>query len=178
MQHILSIDPSGDIRGDTGISLIGYDDNTPAHGVASWAIPGGIEAFRTWLDNLTDQFGDYVYIGPTGEWADDWLPRLLGEAVRIDIVIVEQFINRQIKGADISPLGMQYIVQWVWPNAVLSPASGKNTAVPDSVLKALGLYDDKSHHHDVREASRHAVWWLKKQKHLPTLKEAYPNVGS
>lgn len=175
MQHILSIDPSGDIRGDTGISVIGYDDNTPAHGVASWAIPGGIESFRGWSTEQTNRFAGYTYIDPTGEWGDGWLDED-GSAVHIDTVIVEQFVNRQIKGADISPLGMQYIVQWVWPDAVLSPASGKNTAVPDSVLKALGLYDDKSHHHDVREASRHAVWWLKKQKHLPTLKVAYPDV--
>lgn len=166
MNTILSIDPSGSQNGHTGISLLEYTDTDPVREITSWAITGGIAGFRDWYDTYTYS----IWVDPTGEWLDGWLD---GSAVQVDTVVVEQFINRNIRGADISPLGMQYIVQWLWPDAVLSPAGGKNTAVSDAVLKKFDLYADGSHHHDVREARRHGVWWLKKQGHLPTLRKGW-----
>ena len=157
---VLSIDPSGDQRGHTGISLLAYSDTEAVHELASWAVTGGIEPFRRWYETTVQQ----RFFIPVD-----------GYPTPIDTVVVEHFVNRHIKGADISPLGMEYIVRWLWPEAVLSPASGKNTAVSDPALKRLGLYEDKSHHHDVREARRHGVWYVKRQRHLPTLKEAWGN---
>lgn len=172
MGTILSIDPSGSQNGHTGISLLEYTDTDPVREIASWAVMGGIEGFRGWLDPYATVGIYATYVDPTGEWSDGWLDEG-GTPVEVNTVIVEQFINRNIRGADISPLGMQYIVQWLWPNAVLSPAGGKNTAVSDTVLKKFDLYADGSHHHDVREARRHGVWWLKKQGHLPTLRKGW-----
>lgn len=154
MRTILSIDPSGDPRGHTGISLIGYDEINHAHALAGWAVQGGVDGFRDWYAYLPSELDP-----ASSRWVEP----------KFDTVIVEQFIDRQIRGADRSALLVEGVVRYLWPNVVLSPASGKNTAVPDATLKRLGLYDDKSHHHDVREANRHAVRWLKNQGHKPTL---------
>lgn len=168
MKTILSIDPSGDERGHTGIALLGYDDTTPAHLLASWAVPGGIEQFRDWWKG---QFPQWVH-RPTLQYAPG-----CGE-VWVNTVIVEHFVNRAIRGADISPLGMEYIVRWLWPDAVLSPASGKNTAIPDSAMYAAGFEKTMfpgDHHADRWEALRHGLVWLKnKERHLPTLLKLFP----
>jgi len=163
MTTILSIDPSGDPRGDTGIVFIEYTDATPAHALGGWAVQGGIEGFRDWVETHIDD-DEFVWPGTPSAYEP------------IDTVIVEQFIDRQIGGADRSALLVEGIVRYLWPDVVLSPASGKNTAVPDATLKRLGLYDDDSHHHDVREASRHAVRWLKNQGHIPTLMAGWSKV--
>lgn len=178
MKTILAIDPSGDARGMTGIALVGYDDTTAAHGLASWAIEGGIEPFREWVNAYVSHPNPKTWgvngslVSTTGEWNDGWAEPGV-EAYVPNTVVVEHFVQWRT-AADISPLGMEYIVRWLWPDAVLSPASGKNTAIPDTALKHLGMYEDSSHHHDVREASRHAVRWLKEQGHVPTLRKAFP----
>lgn len=163
MKTILSIDPSGSSAGHSGVALVGYGDDTPATLLASWAVQGGLEPFRKWHRG---QFPQWVH-RPSMQYVPG------ADETWVDTVIVEHFVNRNVPGADISPVGIEYVVRWLWPDAVLSPASGKNTAVPDQALKNLGMYEDKSHHHDIREASRHAIWWLKKQGHVPTLRKGW-----
>lgn len=86
-----------------------------------------------------------------------------------DIVVCERYVVFNRAG-DPSPMLIEGVIRYLYPDVVLQPASGKNTAVSDTALKRLGLYSTKGHHHDEREATRHAVWRLKKLKHLPTLR--------
>lgn len=148
MKRILSCDPGG-IGGTSGLALGEFSESQAYTSVATWAVSGDVKGFFRWLDEF-----QCVWPEP-------------------DIVVCEQFIDWNRPGADRTPLRIQGAVEYVYRDVVLQPASGKNTAVPDPVLKRLGLYEDKSHHHDVREARRHAIVYLKHHKHIPTLKAGW-----
>lgn len=149
MSRILSIDPGGK-GGDTGIVLIEYDDTQPATLVDSWAVHDGFDGFCQW-----------------------WFDYTSGNDPHVDYHIVETFVNYGRPGADLSPLLIEGVVRYTYPDVILSPASGKNIAAPDAVLRRLGLYTPGDRHRDRTEAARHAVRWLKKQGHVPTLKEGW-----
>ena len=144
-QRLLSIDPGGK-GGDTGIVLLRYTDSETPTLITSWAIGGGLGGFHDWYVNA-------------------WYG--VGFA---DTVVVEQFVHFKAVQIETTPILIEGAVRFIWPNAVLSPASGKNTAVPDEVMKRLGLYIAGDHHRDRNEACRHALRWLKNQKHIPTLR--------
>lgn len=152
--NMLVIDPGGAGKGETGIVYLwlGMDGELPPEVIDSWAVPGGLEGFREW-----EEHHYYLHAGA-------------------GTVVCEAFVNRNIPGADLTPVLIEGAVRYIRPDTVLQPAAGKNTAVPDEVLKRLGLYDlgTGDHHQDRREAARHAVWFLKKNKHLPTLKKGWP----
>lgn len=161
MKTVLSIDPSGDPRGETGIVLLGYDDDTPAHVLGSWAIPGGIGGFRDWHRN---QFPQWTHFPTICVYPGDFF---------VNTVVCEQFVDRQIMGAERSALLVEGVVRWLWPNVVLSPASGYKQAVSDDVLKRLDLWWTGDHHADRNSAARHGVRYIKNQQHVPTLKKGW-----
>ena len=141
---ILGIDPGGTPpNGTTGISVWNINTNGKLRRIWNEAVEGGFDGFCEWLHSEKPEECDYV--------------------------ICEKFVNYN-KAADVSPLLIEGVVRYVWPNVILQPASGKNTAVPDRILKENGWYDDNSHHHDVREAGRHVLYWLKKQNHPAVLR--------
>lgn len=152
MSRLLSIDPGSDAPGvvsHTGIALGEYGEDQPYTVLETWAVPGGLSGFLRWADEFTT-------IWP-----------------RPQAVVVEHFVKWRAE-ADVTPLLIEGAARTIWRHADLQPASGKNTAVSDAVLKRLGLYKDGSHHHDIREATRHALWWLKTHNHHPTLEMMYP----
>lgn len=145
-QLILSCDPGG-IGGHTGIVLLRAPTNGPVTLEDSWAVPDDMDGFLAWYDRI-------------------------GGALKPDVVICEHFVNRNIKGADLTPCFIEGAVRALWRNVVLQPASGKNTAVPNHVLERLGFPKSVfkgDHHSDRYEALRHAVWYLKARYHQPTL---------
>lgn len=87
-----------------------------------------------------------------------------------DVVVVEHYVVYN-KNGDPSPLLAEGVVRFLRPDAVLQRSSGKNTLVPDDKLKALGLWSTKGHHHDQREAIRHALVYLVQSRHRPTLRQ-------
>lgn len=152
MTTLLSIDPGGAGTGHTGIVRLWYTPTEAPLLLESWAVPDGLDGWLAWHDEYRLE--------------DHW----------IDLeVVCEHFVNRNVPGADLTPCFIEGSVRTVYRDVILQPAAGKNTAVPDTVLKRLGLYSfPGDHHHDRREAARHALWYLKKQKHIPTLKAMYP----
>ncbi len=148
MTSILSFDPAGK-GGDTGIVVLDYLSTMAPRVRESWAISGGYDAFCDWLRANDD--------------------------INADTVIVETFIHFKDIHIETTPILIEGAIRYVWPNVILSPASGKNTAVPDDVLKRLGLYFPGDHHRDRTEAARHAVRWLKNQRHIPTLRAGWPS---
>lgn len=166
MRTILSLDPSGDPRGHTGIVLLGYTETEPVTLLGAWAEPGGVDAFRDWYLRTVSQ-NKYVETPPA-------FPCEPTDQFCIDTVVVEQFVDRQIRGADRSPMLVEGVVRFLWPGVHLSPASGYKTAVPDAALKNLGLWLTGDHHNDRISAARHGVRWLKKQGHVPTIRKGFP----
>lgn len=156
MSTLLAIDPSGDPRGHTGVVEFYYDDTTPAEIVGSWAVTGGVYPFL--------------------EWASKRHP--LG---RDSLVVCEHFVPYGNKRAmDIGPAYVEGAVQaFYWPQGIrviLQRASGKNSAVPDRVMRVMGAMFEGSgdHHGDRREAARHGLMYLKHSGHQPTLMKMFP----
>lgn len=89
-----------------------------------------------------------------------------------DVTVCEKYVKFRAEG-DPTPLLIEGVVRYLRPDVHLQPASGKNTAVSNDVLRRLGLYSTTGHHLDQREAARHGVWYLKKARHVPTLRAGW-----
>lgn len=151
MTLILGIDPGG-TGGHTGAILLHYLHSDPPSLIDSWAIPGDMDSFREW-------------------WNCD------ASSYVVDVVVCEKFVNRNIAGADLTPLLFEGAVRFLVPDVVLQPASGKNTAVPDTAMNNLGFSKKEfagDHHADRWESLRHSIWYLKKNLHRPTLEKGWP----
>lgn len=158
---LLAIDP-GAKGGHTGIVLLSVPEDRSAELAESWAIPGGVGPMLDWLDRgcIRDILAD------------------------TDVVVIEHFVNRNIKGADIGPAYVEgaiqgYAAALLSAEIVLQGASGKNTAVPDHAMERAGFSKKDfqgDHHGDRFEALRHALWYLKRTDHRPTLLAMFPNV--
>lgn len=148
MTLLLGIDPGG-TGGHTGAVLLEYTAQTAPVLVNSWAVPGDMDSFREWWQSPFERM----------------------------TVVCEKFVNRNIAGADLTPLLFEGAVRYLVPDVVLQPASGKNSAVDDAAMARLGFSKKEfagDHHQDRWEALRHSLWYLKKQRHLPTLKKGWP----
>lgn len=155
---VLAIDP-GSTRAAVSHTGIVLHSGPEIH--ASWAVPDGIDGFRRWVVNHI-------------EWNDGLSPHsvaVMNTWWTIDTVVCEQFIDRQVRGADRTPLLVEGAVRFIWPHVVLQPASGKNTAIPDRILAKTDYRAafKGDHHNDRREAFRHGLWYLKKQHDPDTL---------
>ena len=155
---ILAIDtPAEDPVSSTGWALVDDKDGEEVPVVVDkGAIGGGFNGFVALLQTLPFR---------------DWFRRV-GRAV------VEKYGPYGGAG-DTSPLlaegALTYRLIQAGVPLVRQPASGKNKMIPDSFLKAQGWYSTKGHHHDEREAVRHALYYLTKQRHKPLLKALAAN---
>lgn len=133
MTVILSIDPSSAkaTKSNTGIVLI---ENGKL--LDHWCLPFGVKGFRNWHEK---EF----------------------EKIKCDKVIFEHFEARDnAKAKDNSVLETIAEIQRLIPTAEPFRNAGYKSDVPDSLLKALGLWKfGKSHHEDVRAAARLALFY-------------------
>ena len=145
MKRILAFDPAAErSNSDTGYAILEYQDDTPAQVVESGVIHGGFEGFTRWVNrNLSELAPNYV--------------------------VCEHYVPYN-KVADPSPLLIEGVIRYLWPDTALQPSTGKNSLVPNDKLKEWGLWKSAGHHADEREAIRHAFVYLVNQRHRPTLK--------
>lgn len=149
MTTLLSVDPGGAGAGTSGVVLLSYTETTPPVLGDSWAVPDALDGWLSWYDTQRS-------------------------VVLPDVVVCEHFVQRNVPGADLTPCFIEGSVRTLYRHTVLQLAAGYKTAVPDESLKRLGLFDfPRDHHHDQRSAARHAVWYLKKARHLPTLRAGW-----
>lgn len=144
---ILSIDPSSnkyDIS-TTGIVLL---DNAKL--VQHWVVEYGIRGFKKWFDEV-------------------------GRFLEKDVVVVEKYEVREANGKrDNSVIETITCIQMCYPDAILQRNAGYKSDVPNSLLKALGLYKfNKSHHEDVRASARLALFWAMRND----VKEVIDDIG-
>lgn len=155
MTTLLSIDPGGKGTGHTGIVRLLYSETEAPLLIESWAVPDGLDGWLAWH----------------GEHVDDHWTEEPYE------VVCEHFVNRNVPGADLTPCFIEGSVRTLYRHAALQPAAGKNTAVPDTAMAALGFSKKEfkgDHHGDRWEALRHAIWFLKQKRHIPTLRAGWP----
>lgn len=153
--YIWGIDPGSDVApaSHTGVSIGYYSDTEPYTFKEGYAIGGGLAGFLNWSQTAPWREGLQIVLEKFTPWSSsrvDSSPQIIEGAVRTLVSVSPYFIELH-----------------------LQPASGKNTAVPNEVMYEFGVYEDKSHHHDIREATRHVLWFLKKNKHMPTLQKGW-----
>ena len=133
MTVVLSIDPASnkDANSNTGIVLI-KNGKLLDH----WCLPFGVKGFRKWFE-------------------------IVGSSLKPDVVVVEQFEARDnAKAKDNSVLETIDFIKMCYPDLILQRNAGYKSDVPDSLLKALGLWKfEKSHHQDCRASARLALFY-------------------
>lgn len=133
MTKILAIDPSSNKieTSTTGIVLL---DN--ARLVDSWAVSYGMRGFADWFHEI-------------------------GESLKFDVVVVEEYKARDNdKSKDNSVLETIAYIQLCYPNLILQNNAGYKSDIPNDLLKILDLWKfEKSHHQDIRAATRLGLFW-------------------
>ena len=133
MTVILSIDPSSNkaTKSNTGIVLL---DNGKL--IDYWVVSYGVQGFKEWF-------------------------KTVGSSLKPDVVVVERFEARDNdKAKDNSVLETIDFIKMCYPDLILQRNAGYKSDVPDSLLKALGLWKfGKSHHQDCRAAARLALFY-------------------
>lgn len=130
---ILAIDPSSNKHetSTTGVVLL---DNATL--VNEWVIPFGIENFKNWFD-------------------------VTGKAIECDKVVIEEYTIREgERSRDNSTRDTMEFIKECYPNGVIQNNASYETDIPDDLLKALGLWEfGSSHHNDTRAAARLGLFW-------------------
>lgn len=133
MTIILSIDPASNKakESNTGVTLI---ENGKL--LKYWCLPYGVRGIREWHKK---EFKN----------------------IKFDKVIYEHFEARDnAKSKDNTVLETIAEIQRLIPNAEPFRNGGYKSDVPDSLLKALGLWKfGKSHHQDIRAAARLGIFY-------------------
>lgn len=153
--RLLSFDPGGSATGHSGVVLLDVPEDAPATLVDSWAVPNGVEGMCVFLEAFDDS--------------------------PADLIVCEHFVNYNVRGADLTPCFVEGVIRgWAhtWGcNVILSPASGKDTAVPDAAMTRAGFSKKNfkgDHHADRYQALKHALRYLKRTGHMPTLEAMFP----
>lgn len=148
MTDFLSIDPGT----RTGISLCSFSDTEPLQHLRAWDVKGGTEGFIDW----------YVQEEPAG----------------IQCIVYETFTLHGGRGTvldSVEVIGAIKVLAYELEIPLHpQPPAGRVQAVPDEVLYR---FDDSLRgkaHRNEKESLRHALWWMKKQAHKPTLLKGWP----
>lgn len=144
---LLSVDPG--VR--TGISLCQYSATEPLSVIETWDVPGSTKGFHAWSKEL----------------------------VSVDEIVCEDFILLPGKyGIVLDSLkvigALQYLALERQVPLTFQPPAGRIKAVPNEVLKVFGMYLPGKAHRNELESNRHALWYMKRRNHLPTLKVGWP----
>lgn len=185
----------------TGISVGTYSDTEPYRLTNSFQIEGGVEGFLKNVRMIQGNYGEYgtLAIGDLSEVPSQFFD-LWDEDSEFDIreagtVIVEKFTARggantgfAYKTRDLEPLRIEGAIlamglspHWVSPPQQYfagGDGKAKKKQAQHKWLKDKGLYVtgkmvDSPNADDVRSSIAHAVAWLMRQKHRPTIEHYF-----
>lgn len=131
--RILSIDPSS-AKAEKSTSGIVLLNNARLENY--WIVPAGFRNIDRWYEENRSK-------------------------LNFDVVVIEEFEARDNdKSKDNTVLQTIAYFQNYFPDAILQRNAGYQSDIPDALLKKLGLWKfDKSHHNDVRAATRLGLFW-------------------
>ena len=165
MTRLLSLDPGK----NSGIALGHYDDSAPYTLVDRWQQHDGLEGFIYWWENERPLF---------------------------DVIVVERFVldpSNQFT-ADLTPKEIEGALKALWRGPIVwqlrgdkgalcgYPPSAKTKAQRQRVrnlwLDRFGLFVPGEDNQDSADAIVHSLVYLKRQRHLPTMKRYWPPSGA
>lgn len=173
----LTIDPGI----STGICAFEWDDETPFHGLKLWQFRGGAEALHRWLGLHIITSLDRAYLD--------------GEP--LDALIVEKFTPRQNEGFNLTrdsaePLRGEgvlighglgpFVTSWAEPVAqyfmggeVLKDRKKRSREfLKANEMHLTGKTVGQPDADDAISATLHSIAWLRRQRHMPTLRALFP----
>lgn len=144
--NLLCIDPGG----TTGVSILNYSDTGEPKLWFYLQVENGLEGFIKF----------YRAMEPMYNWGE---------------IVCESFTLRPgIKFPDLSPVyiigALEAMVKHT-QKIIYQPPSSKPIC-NDDVLKRIGMHQRGKGH--VNDSTRHGIIYLRNQKHLPTIKMAWP----
>lgn len=192
MKTLISIDPGM----STGIIVGTYSDDTPFELTHAFQIEGGVEGFLKNVRFLRGDYGEYgtLAIGnliSPSDFFDIWSEDGEGEIQETGDVLVEKFTARgaaagpfALRTEALEPLRVEgALIAMGFPTTWVQPPQqyflpGKDKAEKKkrqhAWLKENGFYIapkdlGTKDADDARSALAHAISWLRRQKHKPTL---------
>ena len=166
MTYLLSIDPGQ----STGIALGYYDAITPYRLERRWNVLGGVEGFIDWWgedqgreiahEMVVEQF----HLDPTNQFSADLTPVAIEGALAVlnmgsGVEITWQ--GREMKSALIG-----------YPPEARTKTERQR--VRFDFLDRFGLFAKGAHNDDSQDAITHALVFLKRRKHMPTMLAFWP----
>ena len=144
---ILSFDPAAEREeSTTGYAILRADEDSEPVLDQSGVIEGGFAGFVDFVNG----------------------PALTRTLPRPDVVVCESWVP--YKGfVDSSPQLVEGVIRYVFPDVVLQPSITK-AIITDDILKRLGWYSTEGHHRDANSAIAHALAYLVKIRHKPTIR--------
>jgi hypothetical protein len=144
MALVLSLDPGG----TTGYAISSIDDSGPMYIGLSGQVKNGLQGF---LDFHWDVLEDYDFAK----------------------IICESFTLREgIYGADLSPVYIIGALEALYPTTEIVYQEPKlKPLCDDDRLKKLNIFEPGKPHRN--DAVRHAVIYLRNNKHMPTLEAGW-----
>lgn len=167
MTYLLSVDPGG----LSGISFGRYSETKPYERTHFWAIQNGLEGFCQWVKY---HFFPDFYSNKLDFFQADGLTSInMWSNFKI---VSERFVLRSNQFvADITPARIEGAMMAFGLDPIYQLRSDK-ALVPDKILKDNGLWVTGKQCNwkdgrDVNDSTIHALAFLKKQKHVPTIEK-------
>lgn len=147
--YIIALDPGK----TTGVAFLDYSEITS---------PTLVDHGSKSPENLTHTLDDYISRVGTDN----------------ALIVVERFVLREgMYGVDTSPIEViGRIKEWSKdrPHPFVWQLPSEKELATNEVLRRMGLWLKGKDQRHVMDAVRHAVVYLVKQKHMPTLKKGWP----
>lgn len=148
MVDFLSVDPGS----RSGISLCSFSETEPLEHLQGWDVPGGTEGFIDWVvDN---------------------------EPAGVQFIVYETFTLHGGKGTVLDSVevigALKVLAHELEIPLHPQPPAGRVQAVPDEVLYRFDDTLRGKAHRNEKESLRHALWYMKKKAHVPTLLKGWP----
>lgn len=169
MTYIFSLDP-----GKNSGAALGYcDDNTEYRLIRRWQIHGGLEGFAGWCEGDGGQYIRHVdervverfILSPDNEFTADLTPKEIEGYLR-GVLTADEYAAITWQSRTLKALLTGY------PKTATSKA--KKQRVRFDFLKRFDLFEPGTDNDDSNDAIVHALVFLKKRRHLPTLRHYWP----
>jgi len=163
MTYLLSIDPGK----NSGIALGYYDSLTPYRLLERWQVHGGLEGFLAWWDSTDVEFNEVVcerFVLANNEFTADITPKAIEGALVTLLRHEDVPIAWQPRGDKALLTG--------YPEKARTKAQRQR--VRFDFLDRFGLFKPGTENDDSNDAITHALVYLKRRRHMPTLLAMWP----
>lgn len=166
MTYLLSIDPGL----NSGAALGYYDATSPYRVVGRWQVHGGLPGFLAWWEreHIGERFDEIVVekfiLDPTNQFSADLTP------VQIEGAIIAKLFPRD-NAIAWQPRTDKSALTGYPPTAITKT---QRQRARFDFLDRFGMFESGTGNDDSNDAVTHGLVYLKRRRHLPTLRAFWP----